>query len=108
MRERLTIDDAVAILGLPVRTLQAMASRGRIPGAAKFGRRWTFDLRKLRQLVELREREVVARANDRRHPLDAIGWPATSRAVLRRVVGTEDSAYTRMIQRMRASTKLAR
>jgi hypothetical protein len=42
--ERGTIDQAIAIIGLPIRTVQGMAARGEIPGAATFGRRWTFDL----------------------------------------------------------------
>jgi len=35
--------------------LQAMSARGEIPGAAKLGRQWTYDLAKLRRFVEQQE-----------------------------------------------------
>jgi hypothetical protein len=41
MRERITIEDAQPLIGLPIRTVQAMAAKGEIPGAAKMRRRWT-------------------------------------------------------------------
>jgi hypothetical protein len=46
LQERGTIAEAVAIIGLPARTVQAMAAIGKIPSAAKLAgsRRWTFDL----------------------------------------------------------------
>lgn len=43
-RDRGTIDEAVAILGVSDRTVRDLALRGEPPGAAKIGRRWTFDL----------------------------------------------------------------
>jgi len=36
----LTPDDAAAILRVPVRTVVQLCAQGRIPGAAKVGRRW--------------------------------------------------------------------
>lgn len=62
-RERVTIEDAVPITGLSARTMQEMAARGLIPGAAKLGRRWTFDLHKLRKMIEAKEQETWQRAN---------------------------------------------
>ena len=56
-RERLTIERAVAIIGLPARTVQGMSQRGEIPGAAKFGRRWTYNEDKLHAYVRNKERE---------------------------------------------------
>src|SRR5262245_10844938 len=53
--ERGTAKQAAAILGLKPRKLQAMSARGEIPGAAKLGRQWTYDLAKLRRFVEQRE-----------------------------------------------------
>ncbi|MCD9821239.1 helix-turn-helix domain-containing protein [Bradyrhizobium japonicum] len=55
-RERVTIEGAVAILGLAERTIQKMAQRGELPGAALMGRRWTFDIAKLRAYVRTKER----------------------------------------------------
>jgi Helix-turn-helix domain len=53
--ERILTEDAVAILGLSGRMIQEMAQRGEIPGAAKFGRRWTFDDAKLRAMIADKE-----------------------------------------------------
>lgn len=63
MSERITVEEASPILGLPARTIQQMAARGIIPGAAKFGRRWTFDERKLRAFIRGREEETQRTAN---------------------------------------------
>ena len=41
------------------RTLQHLASRGRIPGAAKLSRNWTFDLERLEQWIEACENAAV-------------------------------------------------
>ena|SRR5262245_6456667 len=49
--ERVSIEKAAAVLGPPVRTVQDLAARGEIPGAAKIGGRCTFDIEKLRRLV---------------------------------------------------------
>jgi len=55
--ERCRSDSALLITGLKLRQLQAMSARGEIPGAAKLGRTWTYDVRKLRTWV--REQEAV-------------------------------------------------
>ena len=58
--ERGDITDAMAILGIrKARTIEAMAARGELPGAAKIGRRWTFNLAALRAYVEEQERRVL-------------------------------------------------
>lgn len=60
--ERIDIDAALPILGLRSRrTVEAMAARGEIPSAAKFGRRWTFNLAALLAFVKERERETWER-----------------------------------------------
>ena len=102
--ERGTIEKAVEIIGLPLRTVQGMAARGEIPGAAKFGRRWTFDLKKLRRLVMTKERETWARGNRKLHP-DAIGGAMLSTGELKSTAGTTDGRYTRIIQQLRANAK---
>ncbi|GAA0729799.1 hypothetical protein GCM10009106_08370 [Sphingomonas japonica] len=53
--ERVMIDEARMITGLPERTLQSMSARGEIWGAAKLGRRWTFDRQRLRAWVRAKE-----------------------------------------------------
>ena len=49
--ERIKIAIAIAITGESERTLQALAAAGRIPGAARLSRCWTFNERQLRQWV---------------------------------------------------------
>jgi hypothetical protein len=58
-QERGGIKDAMRILGTGMRTVEDMAAAGLLPGAAKFNRRWSFDLEKLRQYVEDKEREIA-------------------------------------------------
>ncbi len=53
--ERCRIGPALGITGLGLRQMQAMSARGEIPGAAKLGRTWTYDIRKLRQWVKEKE-----------------------------------------------------
>jgi excisionase family DNA binding protein len=55
-RERVRVDDAASILGISGRTVQALAARGEIPGAAKIGGLWTFDEAALR--LWIRERST--------------------------------------------------
>ena len=38
--------------GLSVRTVQSMARRGDIPGAARLGHQWTFDVVKLQRWIK--------------------------------------------------------
>lgn len=58
MSERVQTRAASDITGLKVRGIQAMASRGEIPGAAKLGRVWTFNETELRRWIRRRESEV--------------------------------------------------
>jgi hypothetical protein len=69
--ERGSTEKAAAILGLKSRKLQAMAQRGGIPGAAKLGRQWTFDLAKLRRFVD--QQEKIACQESVKRPPDATG-----------------------------------
>src|SRR4051812_7579263 len=78
--QRGTIEQAMDILGLPVRTVQDMAARGELPGAAKFGRRWTFDLHRLQRHVRDKERQTWRNAKLRP---DATGAAVPSGAALR-------------------------
>lgn len=55
--ERVQTPAAAAIIGLKVRQIQSLAARGEIPGAAKLGSLWTFDLAKLRRWITSREAE---------------------------------------------------
>lgn len=102
--ERCAVEQAAAIIGLPMQTVRHMAARGEIPGAAKFGR-WTFDILKLRKLVEDRERASWLSADQKRHPV-AIGVKIVSGAEFgRRAVPQAGSVsrYEQAIQQLRGS-----
>jgi predicted DNA-binding transcriptional regulator AlpA len=60
--ERARVEYVVDKTGLSRRTVQAMASRGQIPGAAKFGKLWTFDRMKLARWIRDKERECLSQA----------------------------------------------
>jgi excisionase family DNA binding protein len=52
--ERIRCDEAAAILGVRTRTVQALALRGELPGAARIGGLWTFSEAALRKYIEER------------------------------------------------------
>src|SRR5262245_11243212 len=98
-RERGSANEAAEILGVPVRTVRAHASRGELPGAGKIGGRWTFDLIKLRQYVRRREVESCQQsARPQRVPSGAAVFSGGGR---RSVAGTLNGRYAQVIQRLR-------
>ena len=104
--ERGTAKQAAAILGAPTRTIQDLAARGEIPGAAKLGRCWTFDLEKLRRLVRQKERETWQYAN--RQP-DVSGGAKFFGAGFRFAGENSDGRFTRVTRRLRGgATKPAK
>lgn len=52
--ERIKASAAAGILGVSTRTVQALAVRGELPGAAKIGGLWTFDEAALRNWIKER------------------------------------------------------
>jgi hypothetical protein len=98
--ERGTIEQAQVIIGLPRRTVQALAAKGAIPGAAKFGRRWTFDIGKLRRLVQDKEKETWRTGNQKHRPA-ATGGAIPSGAALRSTAATSDGRFTQVTRRLR-------
>lgn len=52
--ERIRTADAAAILGVEPRTVQALASRGELPDAARIGGVWTFSEAALRSYIRER------------------------------------------------------
>src|SRR5262249_4366876 len=97
--ERGTAKQAAAILGAPTRTIQDLAARGEIPGAAKAGRRWTFDLEKLRRLVRQKERETWQHANRQQ---DVFGAAKIFGGGFRFAGENSDGRFTRVTRRLRA------
>ena len=95
--ERGSVAQAAAILGLGNRKVQVMSQRGEIPGAAKMGRQWTYDLAKLRRFVAQQERTC---ASGKPRP-DATGGEIPFGAKLKFVDTASDGRLVRMIQRSR-------
>jgi hypothetical protein len=96
--ERVTIERAEAILGVANRTVQGMSERGEIPGAAKIGRRWTYDVNKLRGYVRTKERETW---HAPKHRQDVTGTLASSTAKSKSKANESDGRYGQIIQRLR-------
>jgi hypothetical protein len=55
---RIQSREAASILGISQRTAQTLALRGELPGVARIGRVWTFDVDKLAAYVTQRERDA--------------------------------------------------
>ena len=89
MAERCLIPEAAEITGLPQRTLIDFCAKGRIPGAAKLGRRWTLNVVKLRAWI--RERE------DATCPKTFINEEISTGAGSRFAGKTSDEAYERLL-----------
>jgi excisionase family DNA binding protein len=96
--ERVKIERAGQILGLQPRTVQKMAQRGELPGAAKLGRRWTFNEDKLRSYVRHKERETWHAPN---HLPDVTGARTFSGVASKSEVAKSDGRYTRIIRQLR-------
>jgi len=107
--ERVTVEHAASIIGVSSRFVQKLAQRGEIPGAAKFGRRWTFDVIKLRRLVLEREREAWERTGPKigRTPRTVVfGGAARFTAGSNTEEETTAGLYTQTIQRLRQKNTL--
>lgn len=71
-KERVTVDEASAILGVSARTIQRMTNSGKLPTAAKIGRIWTYNEQALRDWVSSQEEKHMRRIDNmprRTHPV---------------------------------------
>jgi phage terminase Nu1 subunit (DNA packaging protein) len=57
MNGRIQARAAASLLGVTARTVQNLANRGELPGAAKIGKVWTFDPAKLAKFIRAKESE---------------------------------------------------
>ena len=100
LRERCRIEQAERILGLGRRQIEKMAATGKIPGAIKFGRRWTFDLIELGQFVEAeKERQWLQRNVPKPQP-GVIGAAALSGVELASAVRISAGPLKQTIRRL--------
>lgn len=67
----LTPDEAASELKVPVRTVVQLCAQGRIPGAAKVGRRWRIPRAALERLFAFDEASVPSAAGPRGDPTGA-------------------------------------
>jgi hypothetical protein len=93
--ERGSVQDAASILGKHPRTVRSMASRGKIPGAAKIEGTWTFNLETLRTFVSSKEREQWQGA---KHQRVVFGGAKCSGAGFKPAVATSNGHYGQTIQ----------
>lgn len=96
MKERCRIAEACSITGLPIRTMQHLSARGKVPGAAKLGSAWTYDQVRLRCWVREREEAVECQATS------TAGEGRGGRAS-RFKAATTDEAYERALGLRRSS-----
>ena len=90
--ERVQVDAVVHKTGLAKRTVQKMAQRGEIPGAAKLGSTWTFDRIKLARWIRSKERECQ---------ITSINAMAPGMHGFRWEVGINDNPYRQKIAQRR-------
>lgn len=95
--ERGQIRDACSILGKKDRTVRALAASGKLPGCARIGGTWTFNLAKLRAYVEFREREAWRSARPQR---GVTGAGTRYGAGFRPEAAISDGRYEQTIQKL--------
>ena len=101
IRSRCKIDGAVARLGLEPRTVRNMAAAGDIPGAAKIGDTWTFDVVMLDAFVSEKERETCQ--NSRRPRRAVTGGKVSFGAGFKPGAATTAGHFAQTIQKLRAT-----
>ncbi len=96
--ERIFIENVAAILGIPPRSVQTMAASGRIPSAAKLGRRWTFNEQAVRTL--LKEEEVKCQ-NEKHQKALTGGTASFGAAYASRISQLSSDHLAQTIQKLR-------
>lgn len=89
--ERVRASTAASITGLSLRCVQSLAAQRKIPGSAKLGGAWTFDVAKLRRWIAQREAEGC--------PEISTGGAGYGGAAFRLPDASIEEAYARMIGR---------
>ena len=90
--ERIQSARAAEITGLSIRTVQYLASGGKVPGAAMLGGRWTFDPDQLRRWIKDQEVKATCR------PISTSAAPSGG-AAFKPVGPSIDEVYERLIGR---------
>jgi hypothetical protein len=93
-----TVRDAVSILGKEARTVRALAAKGKIPGAAKIGGTYTFNLELLDTYVSSKEQELCQSARRRQVVSGGTGYSTVG---YKPAAKTSNGHYAQTIQRLR-------
>lgn len=95
--ERIRAAAAAGILGVEVRTVQALAARGDLPGAAKIGGLWTFSEAALRTWIRDRSTCRI----DLGHPNTPTGAGTLSGHDFPLQAANSEKAYEQTLQKLR-------
>jgi hypothetical protein len=93
---RVRIDYVVQRLCVTLRTVQDMAARGAIPGAARIGKFWTFDRSKFERFVAAREADCARKTFTNAREYGGCAPPSTALSV--------EKAYAQAMSRALAGT----
>ncbi|KAA0113530.1 DNA-binding protein [Methylobacterium sp. P1-11] len=104
-RERVTIAEAAAILGVSLRVVQRLASKRQLPTAAKVGRLWTFNEAAIRAWLVEQESKPPCQQIERRPRRAATGEVAHSGRALPSPGRSTGSASRQVIQSLRAAAR---
>jgi hypothetical protein len=108
--ERVKMAAAIAMTGESERTLQALAARGKIPGASKPSKCWTFDVVELRNWVELGkpcQSDKLTEAMSVRQRTRSNTARSGERAS-RSPTGSSEEAYQQAMARLRGKERASR
>lgn len=112
--ERIRAPQVACITGLSARSIQEMAQRGDIPGAAKLGKVWTFDEVAVRAWVKSKEQTVCREATvsgqtPARTTVTSNGGTELPMAVSRSTARSAVEAYEqRILRKLAAGSKSGR
>jgi hypothetical protein len=99
--ERIKMAAACAITGKAARALRDLATAGKIPGAAKIGGEWTFDVARLRAWIcDLEQQQGNRCATVEKLPTTASGTERSFGGGRRSTGRSGDGRYEQTIQRL--------
>jgi hypothetical protein len=108
--ERIKMAAAIAMTGESERTLQALAARGKIPGASKPSKCWTFDVVELRNWVERGkpcQSDQLTEAMSARQRTRSSAEKSGKRAS-RSPAGSSEESYQQAMARLRGKERASR
>ncbi|WP_428492142.1 helix-turn-helix domain-containing protein [Rhodopila sp.] len=105
MAERIRASGVADITGLGVRTVQAFAASGELPGAIKLGHLWTFDPAKIRLWMRQQELKTCQARNSKKPPSTSVKRRSYGGDILGTPAAAIDEAFARLMQPKRRQKK---